>query len=722
MATGRCGGYNDVMFHATTFTDRDRAEYKAVFKALGLLVGSIPILTGGSMMKQPGKILVLLCVLGLALAQGQADSNQWPWTDAVPPAGTKIGYVRPDATPLGIKPVQGKTYEDLVPDTTDIAEMSKLAINVLTCGNNRRQDYEQYFSVYMGNPLRMAHNFSDWCTPKYIEALALLRVVTGSTFMTQVDQAWQDVVLKSIGPDGLYYFPLQGKPWYGKELWWAHAIACTNGTLFTVAKADPSRLKDLDPYAMGGANSLVEESGIRQFAHPQSNGRIMKVMAIYGMRDGNPRWKEMMTQMVARSDELAIKKGDYAYFPAYLFEPNAKFDPKDPRAGMPAGTEGGEINGRFIRACAIAHKLTGDKKALELARLLTNFMRCHDGNYWGPKGEFAGDHHFHAHTNYLIGMLEYADAAKDKELLDFCRQSFEWAKSPAAGFGPVTGFAPELADVNYATSEGCAVGDMEVLACNLSAFGAGDYYEDAERWARNYFSEIQLTRAKADDLVRYGRTLQPKRPLYNECTDHVADRNLGSFSSWALGNEWWRGPQENLLMQCCTGNCTRALWFLWRDILDFKDGELRVNMLLNRASAWADVYSFIPYQGRVEIKVHQPCKNVLVHAPEWIATGSNEITAQVSGQPRPFNWQARYLNLGAVKPGEQIVIQGPISERTVKEKMGLVTYTLLVRGNTVVSIDPPGRICPLFQREYLRDSEPRWRKVQRFVADKQINY
>ena len=51
-----------------------------------------------------------------------------------------------------------------------------------------------------------------------------------------------------------------------------------------------------------------------------------------------------------------------------------------------------------------------------------------------------------------------------------------------------------------------------------------------------------------------------------------------------------------------------------------------------------------------------------------------------------------------------------------------MTYTLLVRGNTVVSIDPPGRICPLFQREYLRESEPRWRKVERFVADKQISY
>ena len=37
-------------------------------------------------------------------------------------------------------------------------------------------------------------------------------------------------------------------------------------------------------------------------------------------------------------------------------------------------------------------------------------------------------------------------------------------------------------------------------------------------------------------------------------------------------------------------------------------------------------------------------------------------------------------------------------------------------------IDPPGRICPLFQREYLRKEQPRWRKVVRFISDKQIDY
>ena len=412
-------------------------------------------------------------------AHSEHGSAPWPWKDAAPAAN--IGYVRPDASSVPVAPLAGTRYEDLVPDTPDVAEMSRLAIHSLTCATDPSQDYEQYFSVYIGNPLRMAHNYSDTCTPKFTEAAALLRTVTGSDFMTQVDRAWRDALLKSIGPDGLFYYPVKGKPWYGKELWWANGIARADGSLFMAEKPDPEKLKDLDTYAAPHAHSIIEDSGITQFTNPASVGRIIKVLAIYFLCDGNPMWKRMMRKMVARIDQLAVKKDDYAYFPAYLFEPNAKFDPDDPRAAMPTTLLGGEINGRVIRACALTHRLTGDKRALELARRLTNYMR-HQDDYYGADGEFTGDRHFHAHTIYLLGMLEYAHESGDKEMLEFCRRSFEWAKSPASGFGPVTGFAPEFAPPDLPASEGCAVGDMLALACNLSAFGAGDYYEDAERW------------------------------------------------------------------------------------------------------------------------------------------------------------------------------------------------------------------------------------------------
>ena len=57
----------------------------------------------------------------------------------------------------------------------------------------------------------------------------------------------------------------------------------------------------------------------------------------------------------------------------------------------------------------------------------------------------------------------------------------------------------------------------------------------------------------------------------------------------------------------------------------------------------------------------------------------------------------------------------PICERTVTEMLGCVLYTLVIKGNDVVFIDPPGRNCPLYQRTHYRRNETRWRNMGRFV-------
>ena len=650
-------------------------------------------------------------------------TNAWPWKDAVPP-GVKIGYIKESIPNLPVKPVAGKFYEDQVPDTTDLAEMCALTINVLTCATDPHQDHEMYFSLYMGNPPRMSHSAADWCTPKYMEALPLLRVATGSDFMGQVDQVWQDSILKSIGPDGLYYMPIQGKPWYGREdaTEFSEGIACADGSFHKMGAADPATLKELQAEgpAWGPTTVTIRKSGITQFTHPYLIGRIMKVLTIYHLRDGNPLWLDMQRAMVDRMGELAIAKDDYAYIPAYTFAPGAKYDPA--KATEPKGMKGGHWNARAIRGLALFHKQTGYKPALELSRRLTNFM-LRRSDYFGPNGEFGGDRHFHAHCNYMLGMLEYADAAKDPALLQLARKSFEWARSPGnAGFNPLTGYATEWGGLRNPTSEGCAVADMVAWALKLSDYGAGDYYEDAERWTRNFLAELQLTPAKAEQLVKHARTMPAGKLLPSETDDHVVERNVGGFGSWATGNEFGGAGAGLLIMHCCTANGARALYWAWRHILDCTNGELQVNMLLNRASPWADVYSYIPYQGRVDLKIKQDCAKVRVHAPEWIATGSGDIQATVGDKALPLIWRERYVELGAVKKGQTVTLRFPIAERTVKEKMGDKEYTLIVRGNTVVSVDPPGKICPLFQRDYYRSDTPRMKQVKRFVADKTVDY
>jgi hypothetical protein len=45
------------------------------------------------------------------------------------------------------------------------------------------------------------------------------------------------------------------------------------------------------------------------------------------------------------------------------------------------------------------------------------------------------------------------------------------------------------------------------------------------------------------------------------------------------------------IQHCCTGSSSRSLYYVWEHMLEHKGDELRVNLLLNRASRLADVYS-----------------------------------------------------------------------------------------------------------------------------------
>ena len=161
------------------------------------------------------------------------------------------------------------------------------------------------------------------------------------------------------------------------------------------------------------------------------------------------------------------------------------------------------------------------------------------------------------------------------------------------------------------------------------------------------------------------------------------------------------------------------MYYLWDHILDFKDGTLRVNLLLNRASEWCDVYSYIPYEGRVDLKIKRHCGQTRVRMPEWVAAKSPQVVCEVNGLPRPITWQGRYIDVGQALPGERISIRFPISERTVRETIGAVSYKLEIRGNTVVSIDPRGQNGPLYERAYFR-GPVQWREVDRFVPQHTI--
>ena len=65
----------------------------------------------------------------------------------------------------------------------------------------------------------------------------------------------------------------------------------------------------------------------------------------------------------------------------------------------------------------------------------------------------------------------------------------------------------------------------------------------------------------------------------------------------------------------------------------------------------------------------------------------------------------------------------PIAERTVREKIGPQTYTLVLKGSTVVSIDPPGKNGALYaDRAKYRGTDLAWKQVERFVPEQEIRW
>ena len=105
-------------------------------------------------------------------------------------------------------------------------------------------------------------------------------------------------------------------------------------------------------------------------------------------------------------------------------------------------------------------------------------------------------------------------------------------------------------------------------------------------------------------------------------------------------------------MHCCTGNGSRALYYLWENMLEYNDGQLQLHLLLNRKSPWVEVNSHIPYNGNVEMKVKAQCESVAVSSTRM---GRNfeqrNFMPSQRASPRKLNWKGRYVNFGEASPG-----------------------------------------------------------------------
>ena len=562
----------------------------------------------------------------------------------------RVGTAAPPA--VQSEGVTLQRYEAMVPDTLDLAERAGLAVNALTGAADPEHGYETFQCAHFHQrPAYMSRRYSGPCMQKPLEALPMMRAASGSAQNADYDAKMVDFVVRNIDQDGLWWMRAEGRPWQAKTL--------------------------------GGDQ-----------VWPVAQARLISAMLAWHKYDHDEKWLRIAERLTGGLQKIALRANGRAWFhtvytgAGWTGHPQPSEDPK-PGAPVkvkatpeePPATAWYDV-GLPLRGFSEWYAVSGDKKALETAHQLARFAL--KDSMWGGsqrrrQGVWGG--HYHTITMGLMGILEYGIAAQDADVLQLVRKAYENGLSSGI---PRIGFFEAVRGHNTIVfDEGCAVSDMLRIAIRLSEIGVGDYWEHVDQYVRNHLVEHQLIRRDLLEATVAAGTPRKIDPLTDE-TNNVIERNIGAFSSaadptWLYA--WWT--------MCCNANCAVGLYKGWESIIRCAGGVAQVNLLLNRASPWLDVDSYLPYEGKVVLK-NKTASKAQVRIPSQAAKAA--VTCRVNGKALEPKWQGQYLVIEGLAPKDEITIEFPMVETEEQHTQSVVNqeYACRFRYNTLVDISPRG--------------------------------
>ena len=596
----------------------------------------------------------------------------------------------------------GARYEATVPDTLDLAHRAELAINGIT-GVIEPKDFEMYgWIFFQGKPAYMTRHMNSRSVlmSKCLEALPMLRIMSGSAQNLDLEAGSLKLILESISPDdGLFWSPAtpENYAWHTRTL----------------------------PPTINPKTKPIPEAHV-DYACIYGQFRTPRTLMAWYQYTGDPLYKEKFDLMVEGIEKFCLRKGDYAYFPGsgdteiYL---GATYSRKGwPHQREPKNEQDGAEEGSVFMSYGTAPGvlslwgyMTGNKKSLALAGEFKRFLTkkkmwgtppdvkdgnripngmTHDPDLFGKRSAELGHWEGHppGHATTIRALLDYAIVTNDPVLKQFVRGAYDWARN--------------LIDVPMGRYPGCnCTGPrMIAVAIKLTEAGIGDYWEDVDRAIRNYPIEQQITDAAALEETVIGRPDYKITDSNYETNEDVIKRSVGLFLT---------APTFSHL--CCIPHGSMGLYYAWDAAVRHADGQVRVNLLLNRASPWLDVDSYLPYEGKVVIH-NKTARGISVRIPLWVET--QEVTCQVDTSRTKPVWFGRYLMFNGLAEDSKITITFPVKERT--ETFG--AYTARFKGNTIIDINPevnPGGY-PIFRRDHYKARRAPMKKKTRYVSERRI--
>lgn len=534
------------------------------------------------------------------------------------------------------------TGTGLFPDTLYLPDHVALAENCLINGLDPDDGNLPYclFDI-MSAPPRKAHTCFDWSdhTARMIDALYLVRSMTGSTKSDDVLPGLIELLEKGFGEDGLHYTP--DNPWTSEQ-----------------------------------ANMHYQRSVI--------NSLLSRHLAT-----GSAEALERLQALLAGLTKISIKRKDYWYFPAVEYFRTGWFRGDWDILGY--GTDPANTNGRLIYGITRAHELLGDQVSADLA---ANYARhvMHYSSAFRQDGSFSTgmefrEGHFHSRSVTLLGVIRYGSTFGDSNALAWGKKVFDRARQ----YGTTFGWFPErIVEERAHGCETCATVDMMEAAIWLAKSGYPEYWEVAERYLRNQLVESQLK--DVDSLVQARRRLNPADPTpASELQGFV-----GGFSGWSQPNDLLSKVMHGWdFYMCCCAQGVRGLFNAWSHAVHESSQGVEINLLINHFSPAATVRSHLPTAGRVDVDVRKPGR-VAIRIPSWVDirelkawAGSTEVAVKVIG---------RRLVFEHVAPGETVSMTFPVARSTGVERILGTDYTAAWQGDTVMGMDPPGSLIPLYDR------------------------
>lgn len=205
--------------------------------------------------------------------------------------------------------------------------------------------------------------------------------------------------------------------------------------------------------------------------------------------------------------------------------------------------------------------------------------------------------------------------------------------------------------------------------------------------------------------------LSPDLPRSDTFTYRNVDRMIrGTFQCWGAFNDLIGHPD---IEGCGAGGGTQGLGLAWDAQSEWRGkDELRIHLLFNRrvrgpaappltsgVPVAAEVWSHLPYAGRVEVVAHRAMRRLALRLPDGSDVSKAVVRRQSAGGTRtesPAPMEGAYVIVPNVSEGERIESEFPLLEYETTEDVGGTRYRVTWRGSAVTAIDPPGQFVPLY--------------------------